>query len=62
MGCLGNLLDARECRVDFEHARKVLGALSSKLVAADTKYNDNLALGGTDGVHGSQSGPGGTRE
>ena len=58
---MGSLPDAHECRVDFEHVRKVLGAHRSEVVATNTENNGNLALGGTDGVNGSQSGPGGAR-
>ena len=58
-GRLGSLLDAHECCVDFEHVRKVLGALSVEVVAANTEHNGNLALMGTDGVNGSRSRPGG---
>ena len=35
--------DAHECLVDLEHIRKVLGALRSELVAANTENNGNLA-------------------
>ena len=43
-GQIGQLPDARECRVEFEHVRKVLGALRSEAVAANTENNGNLAL------------------
>ena len=47
-GRLGSLLDAHECRVDFEHVRKVLGALRSEFVIVDTEHNGDLALWGAD--------------
>ena len=56
---MGSLPDAHECHVDFEHVRKVFGALRSEVVPIDTENNGNLALGSTDGVNGSRSGPGG---
>ena len=59
LGWLLSLPDARERLVDFEHGRKVLGALRSEPVVIDTENNGKLALGGTDGVNGSRSGPGG---
>ena len=49
--------DAHECRVDFEHVRKVLGALRSEGVLIYTENNGNLALGGADGVNGARSKP-----
>ena len=55
MSCLGKLPDAHECRVDFKHVRKVLGALRSEFVDVDTENNGNLALMGADGVNHSQS-------
>ena len=45
---MGSFPDARESRVEFEHVRKVLGALRSKAVVIDTENNGNLALGGTN--------------
>ena len=42
---MGSLPDAHECRVDFEHVRKVLSALRSEVVPIDTENNGNLALG-----------------
>ena len=61
-GRLGSLLHAHECRVDFEHVRKVLGAHRSEVVAANTENNGNLVLMGTDGVNRSRSGLGGAGE
>ena len=58
-GRLGSLLDAHECRVDFEHVRKVLAAHRSEVVGANTENNGNLALLGADGVNHSQSRPSG---
>ena len=53
---MGKLPDAHECRVDFKHVRKVLGALRSEFVEhVDTENNGNLALMGADGVNHSQS-------
>ena len=58
-GRLGSLLDAHECRVDFEHVRKVLGAHRSEVVGANTENNGNLPLMGADSVNSSQSRPSG---
>ena len=68
---MGSLPDAHECLVDLEHIRKVLGALRSEVVAANTENNGNLAsmasMGfmasmasmGANGVKHSQSRPNG---